>query len=124
MALRRLDETGEASVSLMLRAKEYNMLMTHCQRVEEIHAAFKRRGGVGVTPAMLCATVNLPGNLDVFRSWEAREFAKAMWPLYHANHLLKCCPSVSDAVRRHTKMNVKMAAVYHATPSANVPVHH
>ena len=41
--IRRLDETGEAGVALMLASKQHNMIMTHCQRVEEIHAGFQRR---------------------------------------------------------------------------------
>ena len=113
--LKRLDETGEASTGLMLRLKEYDLLMTHCQRVEQIHAEYKRGFEAGMQCATLCANLNLCSNLQLFECWEAREFAKMMWNCHAASRLLKGCP-VSSAIAVHAPQHQKNAAVYHALP--------
>ena len=114
--IRRLDETGEAGVGVLLASKEHNMMMTHCQRVEAIHAAFKRREETSITPGFLCASINLPYNLRVFRVWEAREFARLYWRVQKVYWLLRAC-DVSDAVRKHGTTASRIAAVYHSLPT-------
>ena len=93
------------------------MMMTHCQRVEEIHAGFQRRsqGSPGISPAKLCASLNLSVNLRLFNVWEAREFARLYWNAHHAFWLLQTC-DVSAALKKHGKAHQKHAAVYHALP--------
>ena len=115
VGMRRLDETGEASVSLMLSSKEYNILMTHCQRVEGLHAEFKRESKFGKQPPMLCASLNLGTNLQTFQAWEVREFLKANWFNFTVQRVLKFCP-LSDAIRKHVSWGHKIKAVYHTLP--------
>lgn len=91
--IRRLADTGVHDARLALAAKEYNLLATHSQRVEELHArllSHDSRGARPCEPPRFGALMKLRENLTLVDSmWEARLFVRAVWRLHLNSRLLK-----------------------------------
>ena len=114
--IRILDETGIFNDELQLACQEYNLLSTHSQRGEELHAQVKRATlhlGRQALPSKVSAVINLPSNLELMQCWEARSFVVSIWFVRQPDTLLSYS-NVSHAVRIHAPRTQKELAVYHA----------
>ena len=111
--MRILDEKGISHDELQLACQEYNLLSTHSQRGEELHAQVKRQTlqlGRQALPSTVSAAINLPRNLEL---WEVRCFVLSVW-FVHLPESLLSFSKLSAAVRRHASRTRKELAVHHA----------